>query len=495
MNVLEIYPDANVYLNNPDAKECDPRSEVIHEGRQYTKFSFDVVVDTVSRVVSICLVVAAAALTCFIALAFEFVRNRWSEGVEGVKKVTFLVEGDHLNRRSSENSSSSSSTKTKSVSNASKSESKSSSSSETISKENSKSSETASKKSTKSVSDVSQDLNQPNEVKDNENNLISSTIKKVSNLISPRIEKSPREDIEKLLTPKTSFEESDTSTMTLDLGGSGFGSSINEDIERLNDLTLSKRLSSPRLNLMDSIIKPIASRSSEDQDGLIDKLNEGDALDSKEFATVSDIISYFGENCDKVFNLDLQNFSEIEDEDIEKIQNSFSNIQHLLVIGKKLTNDSVKHFKKMQSLESLSLVECKEITDFTFLTEIVNLSSVNLSLCKQIMDFSFLTNIEKLASLNLSCCDIKDFAFFKNLPKLTDLDLSWTNIVNLRVLEDCPALVRLSLWGCEKMVNISDLQYCTTLKFLDVDRSEQIYDTDIQLLNDKGIEIDFGDNS
>lgn len=60
-------------------------SKELHNGKTYAKLTYDVKIDAITRLFKIVQVVALSILTCFIALAFESVRTKWSEGINGIE--------------------------------------------------------------------------------------------------------------------------------------------------------------------------------------------------------------------------------------------------------------------------------------------------------------------------------------------------------------------------------------------------------------------------
>lgn len=81
----------NPYENDQDAREILPRAEVTHQGVLYTRHSYERPLGSLSRLLNIIQVIALSIITCFIALAFESVRKRWSEGIYGYENVIVLI--------------------------------------------------------------------------------------------------------------------------------------------------------------------------------------------------------------------------------------------------------------------------------------------------------------------------------------------------------------------------------------------------------------------
>ena len=94
MSSVVIYQEGkNPYINDPNATESGSRSIVTHEGRHYTKLSYDVKIAAWTRLLQIIKAVALTIFTCFIALAFEQVRTLWAEGIKGTTHITILELG------------------------------------------------------------------------------------------------------------------------------------------------------------------------------------------------------------------------------------------------------------------------------------------------------------------------------------------------------------------------------------------------------------------
>lgn len=84
------------YLNNPDAYEILPDKLVTHEGKFYTKLSYEMKIGIAKRLIKIIQVIFLTIISCFIALAFETVRREWVDGVKGIKNITVLMPHDFL---------------------------------------------------------------------------------------------------------------------------------------------------------------------------------------------------------------------------------------------------------------------------------------------------------------------------------------------------------------------------------------------------------------
>lgn len=102
MNPVIINKNApNPYASNPNAREIFPHTKVMHEGKSYTKLTYELTDPNASlgsnRLLLLVYAVSLTILTCFIALAFEYVRKCWSEAIYGatvsnqVENVTVLI--------------------------------------------------------------------------------------------------------------------------------------------------------------------------------------------------------------------------------------------------------------------------------------------------------------------------------------------------------------------------------------------------------------------
>src|SRR5262245_40834250 len=81
----------NPYLNNPNATENAPRSQVGHKGRIYSKLSYEVKINALTRLMKIIQAIALTIFSCFIALAFQSIRNLWLGGIKGLEYVHVLM--------------------------------------------------------------------------------------------------------------------------------------------------------------------------------------------------------------------------------------------------------------------------------------------------------------------------------------------------------------------------------------------------------------------
>lgn len=91
-----ICPGINPYLNNPNAKELSQEANFLYEGKKYTKINYETTstvrtdLSAMTRLLKIVYVVGLTILTCFIALAFQQLRNTWSDAINGFEETKSL---------------------------------------------------------------------------------------------------------------------------------------------------------------------------------------------------------------------------------------------------------------------------------------------------------------------------------------------------------------------------------------------------------------------
>ena len=79
------------YLNNPYASLKAPGSQITHQGKLYTKLSYELKINTATRLIKIIQFIAAVIFSCFIALAFQSMRKLWGEAIKGARSVDVLM--------------------------------------------------------------------------------------------------------------------------------------------------------------------------------------------------------------------------------------------------------------------------------------------------------------------------------------------------------------------------------------------------------------------
>lgn len=357
MNTYVCLNGNNPYINNPNATEIFPRSQVTHEGRLFTKQSYqvsnqvlnEVKIGILRRLIIIIQVVALVILSCSIALAFRSVRNLLLKGLKGLELKRSIVQRDaHV-----------------------------------------------------------------------------------------------------LMPHHDFFERSELLT------GVGMVLASNLNVKDL----LAIRGTSVHLRIL-------AETTLTDwlNAGAINPVNIG-------ISTVQGLIDFFGEHCSKITRLNLQSFPIVNDEDIEKLSQSFPKLSQLFLDNAKITNECESSFKQMLSLKNLHLSHCQQINDVSFLASLTKLTNLSLDNCRQITNVSFLASIPRLTSLSLAGCEqINDVSFLTNCPGLTSLDLSFcSQIHDFNSLASIPRLTSLELSSCLKIRDFSFLTRCPGLTSLTID--------------------------
>lgn len=210
---------------------------------------------------------------------------------------------------------------------------------------------------------------------------------------------------------------------------------------------------------------------------IIDKLiSEEINLYDLGIRTVKKIIDYFGNRSVKVTTMNFQGFSEIKDDDVDKICKHFTNVHKLIVNSKEITNKSSDYFSKMTQLKSLDLINCQKITNFFFLKQLKGLECLNIY-HTQFEDISFLVDLQNLKSLNLSYCRFKNVNLLQRLTGLKSLALSWVfDKTDMSFLEHLKELENLNFSECKQIRDMSIVQHLTKLKHLNLRKCSRIKD-------------------
>ena len=163
-------------------------------------------------------------------------------------------------------------------------------------------------------------------------------------------------------------------------------------------------------------------------------------------------------------------FKFMEKEDIKCLSLCCKKIYHLYCSQiKKLkikedieaSNISKIKFDKYEYLIELDLKWCRNIKDYSIISNLEKLEYLNLY-HTNISDISFLEKNKNIKTLDLEGCkNIKDFSFISNLEKLEILDISFTNISDISFLEKIKNITTLNIMGCW---NIKDYTIISNLK-------------------------------
>lgn len=216
---------------------------------------------------------------------------------------------------------------------------------------------------------------------------------------------------------------------------------------------------------------------------LIDKVNRGEiSLNDLGIHTVSGLINFFGDHCEKITTLDLRDLKGVKDEDFEKIAIHFPDITKLSVNSKYLTNNCLLSIAEMPLLTTLDLSGCTGIKDSSVKDQMLRpdlwgkFAYEYMASGESKIDLSLLGNCPRLTTLNLAgCTGVKDFSFLAKCPSINTLDLSQCpEIDNLNFLQSCPSVKSLNLAGCINIKDASGLQNCTLIENLNIEGCSQL---------------------
>ncbi len=137
-------------------------------------------------------------------------------------------------------------------------------------------------------------------------------------------------------------------------------------------------------------------------------------------------------------------------------------------------------FSQLKSLVDLSLWNCSDLQEITFLEQAPQLEKLCFFGCDQIENFSALSCLVNLTKLILNE-SVTDLSFLENATKLKKLECTSTKIEDISVLQSLTQLEELYLGG---NINISDwlpLQYLSELKHLNLSDT-QVSNEDMQYI-------------
>ena len=459
MNTL-ICPDShNPYSNNPHAHEKEPRSHVVHKGKHYTKFLYEVKIPTLTRLIKIIQVIAFTVITCFLALAFQSTRKLWSDGITGKECVnvlmpqyswdsedvamhiaSFLSLGDLLFMGAT-------STHNNAI--------------------------------TKTIL-----MNRLNAGTITPHDLGINNVTHLIEYFGTECSKIIRLDLQNFSPLNTSDIEK-----------------ISEHFKNVNYLLLLKCTINDDAIVHFTNMNHLKSLTLEECEQLnnVNLLQNCKELTTLDFSGSTHIQDFsFLQNCPKIKSINFAGCHQINDfrflkncTEITALKfwgcsgqiNDISFLEHCPHITslKLIENEQINDFSFLNNcpnLIELDLSDCCHINDFSFLQNCRELASLSLRRCQQIDDFSFLQYCKNLTSLNLSdCTHINDFNFLQFCPHLTSLDLSGCKqITDGNFLQLCPHLTSLDLSFCDQINNIFFLQYCKKLTSLDLASCKQIID-------------------
>lgn len=401
------------YLNNVNAVEIQPRTNVTHEGMDYTKRTYALNLPAMERAIKIIQAIALTIFTLFIALAFEYVRNMWGEGIRGDNHVEVLMPANGYffhgiqGIRDVENRIGS-----------------------MVGLKNLLALGETSKQNHGFVKQLL--IDQLNSGAAGPSSLGFSTIKQLTDFFGDSCQ-----EITKLDLINFPLNDSDIK-------------SIADSFTKLNYLRLLRALLSNNASEHFAKMTSLKSLNIENCEGVTD------------FS--------FLQHCLLLENLNLKGCKHIRNLDFLQY---CPNITSLNLMGCQHIND-IEPIQKCQKLISLNLSECIAIQDLNFLQNCQHLSELILShMMKE--DISFLQHIPNLSDLKLfNCKEIKDFSVIKNCKNLQHLDLSQCTMKDCSFLENSLSIISLDLNRCEKIENFSFLQLMPNLIGLSIKRCEQI---------------------
>ena len=135
------------------------------------------------------------------------------------------------------------------------------------------------------------------------------------------------------------------------------------------------------------------------------------------------------------------------------------------------SNISNINFDKYEYLIELDLNGCKNIKDYSFISNLEKLENLNLGYT-DIYDISFLKKNKNIKELNLERWkNFLDYSIISNLEKLENLNLGYTNISDISFLEKNKNIKQLNLEGCKNIKDYSIISNLEKLENLNLDNT------------------------
>ena len=172
-----------------------------------------------------------------------------------------------------------------------------------------------------------------------------------------------------------------------------------------------------------------------------------------------------------------QIFQFMEKADIKRLSLCFKKIYQLYCIQiKKLkikkdieeSNISNIKFDKYKNLIEIDLSSCKNIKDYSFISNLEKLENLNLD-DSNISDISFLEKTKNIKVLNLAGFEkIKDYSYISNLEKLENLNLGYLDVTDISFLKKNKNIKILNLESCKKIKDFSFISNLEKLEILNI---------------------------
>jgi Leucine-rich repeat (LRR) protein len=125
---------------------------------------------------------------------------------------------------------------------------------------------------------------------------------------------------------------------------------------------------------------------------------------------------------------------------------------------------------KVPNLESISLVEQKDISDISILAKLPRLGSMSIKSCP-VSDLSALAALTRIGILDFNNLPIEDISPLKKLKKLQRLEIKNTNIVDLSPLKGLTKIVELDISGTP-IADIKQLEMFNRLDSLNINNTK-----------------------
>lgn len=137
--------------------------------------------------------------------------------------------------------------------------------------------------------------------------------------------------------------------------------------------------------------------------------------------------------------------------------------KNLCIQSGELSADDIKKLSRFHWVEKLYIWPV-QIYDISFLNSMNNLKELTIGgLQSEIEDWSPINNCPNLTSVFAWNVGLTDLEPFKNLTELKRLDLQENDICDITGIENLTSLESISLWG-DELLDISSIKYASKLK-------------------------------
>lgn len=170
---------------------------------------------------------------------------------------------------------------------------------------------------------------------------------------------------------------------------------------------------------------------------------------------------------DAVEGLDLESMScyAKSPEQLAEILSGQTSLKEVAINGGLESLDGIGRFKDLERLT----IDGGHLTDIKELVQLTGLQSLTLENCDDITDFSVLSVMPWLTELSVESEGLKDLGFTASMPNLKSLSVEHAKILNTDSLKSVQGLTSLKLIRCGELKDVSAVEALTGLTNLDLE--------------------------